>query len=202
MNLKLIQKLRVMETTYTMIGNIRKGCSSDNLYQIIEDDNNGMLYLIKDIEKFKVADKNQKWYQEIMRVINKTIFFPHSTGTLYAYNTDEKETLSYLQNKFNTIYSFKGNCDKLISCMNVCENSDVSDVEIYKYAIEVLEITEINDSSDLIVFRKLEYGEKIAMYIRVIDSCMEGYGVQHFEVIPSMITAFKNGLVTIDKFNQ
>ena len=56
--------------------------------------------------------------------------------------------------------------------------------------------------SQILIFINICSAEKIAMYIRVIDSGMVGYGVQHFEVIPSMLSAIKKGLITIDKFNQ
>lgn|GEM_PF-3554212 len=196
-------------------GKIRKGFGNDNEFYILENDLNEF-FLVKNPQRFESADRLQQHIQKIFRIISRTIFFRRETAELYAYSEEEKNTLSVLHNKFDRIFDFddKGVDDKLKSIVKLCEGADNSDVEKFKYTARILEYSELKEAGSklhygtgfpgvgigLIVCKEYFPFEKTIVYIEKVDSYMEGYTVDHFQILPEMIIAIKKGLIPMKYF--
>ena len=185
-------------------GKIRRGLSSDNEYCVLENEV-GEFFLVKNPEIFEQATHGQQFLQKIHRVIHKTAFLTKTTSELYAYTAEEKNTLSILNNKFDTLFNDNGNDENLISIVKMCEGADDSDVEKFMWVSEIIEYSDLELGSlryGLIVCKAYHPYERTTVYMQKVDSYSDGYVVNHYEVLPQMIAAIKSELITEKHFTK
>jgi len=192
-------------------GKIRKGLTSDNMFYILENDQKEF-YLVKNIEAFEQASPEQQFIQKIHRIISNTIFLTKQTAELHAYSDEEKNTLSILHQRFDTMFNEKGIDVNLLSIVKMCEGADDSDVEKFRWVSEVTQYSDLElgnlkyglgfpgNGYGLIVCKSFHPYEKTTVYMQKVDSYTEGYVVNHYEILPQMIAAIKNDLITEKHF--
>jgi hypothetical protein len=192
-------------------GKIRRGLGSDTEYCVLENED-GEFFLVKNPEVFEQATSGQQFLQKIHRVIHKTAFLTKNTSELYAYTAEEKNTLSILNKKFDTLFNDEGNDEKLIGIVKMCEGADDSDVEKFMWVSEVIQYSDLElgnlsyglgfpgNGYGLIVCKAYHPYEKTTVYMQKVDSYTEGYVINHYEILPQMIAAIKAGLITEKHF--
>lgn len=154
--------------------------------QIVEFDN--QLFFCADTAAFAAASNQHKNAQKILRVINKTIFTPKGTVELYAFNAEQKDTLSAIQTP--------GTDENLLAIIKMCEGADNADVETFLHCKHVELIRELPEmGSDLsagLGFPGRGFGLIVAqfdtrrVYLQIVHSYSEGYSVEHQQLTPEI----------------
>ncbi len=153
----------------------------------------GERFFCKDPETFALADVNARYGQKIHRVIGRTFFYTKGTIQLYAFNDEQKNTLSLLQEQETD--------ENLVTIVSLCDGADSSDVEKFRDCTHIEIYKELPQLGSnlaaglgfpgkglgLVVAEFDSPFERRRVFLQVVHSYSEGYSVEHQQLTHELL---------------